>query len=125
MIRSNIGPPRCKAANDRRDRIISGRNPVWNAVVAVDLAGDRHRSVEQEGGLAFLDDLYALEVAAGLQLGPYSDDRALQYARRADLEAANRRHRTVREQHLGTARRCVGLSARPQTRWLLLGFSGG
>lgn len=31
--------------------------------------------------------LYALEVAAGLQPGPYSDERALQYARRAALEA--------------------------------------
>ena len=31
--------------------------------------------------------LYALEVAAGLQPGPYSDERALQYARRAGLEA--------------------------------------
>jgi hypothetical protein len=31
--------------------------------------------------------LYALEVAAGLQPGPYSDERALQYARRAGLDA--------------------------------------
>jgi hypothetical protein len=30
--------------------------------------------------------LYALEVAAGLQPGPYSDERALQYARRAGLD---------------------------------------
>ena len=30
--------------------------------------------------------LYALEIAAGLQPGPYSDERALQYARRAALE---------------------------------------
>lgn len=27
--------------------------------------------------------LYALEIAAGLQPGPYSDQRALEYARRA------------------------------------------
>jgi hypothetical protein len=31
--------------------------------------------------------LYALEVAAGLQPGPYSDERALRYARRAGREA--------------------------------------
>jgi hypothetical protein len=31
--------------------------------------------------------LYALEVAAGLQPGPYTDERALAYARRAALEA--------------------------------------
>jgi hypothetical protein len=31
--------------------------------------------------------LYALEVAAGRESGPYSDERALQYARRAALEA--------------------------------------
>lgn len=31
--------------------------------------------------------LYALEVAAGLQPGPYTDERALEYARRAALEA--------------------------------------
>jgi hypothetical protein len=31
--------------------------------------------------------LYALEVAAGLQPGPYTDERALHYARRAALEA--------------------------------------
>lgn len=31
--------------------------------------------------------LYALEVAAGLRPGPYSDERALQYARRAGLGA--------------------------------------
>lgn len=30
--------------------------------------------------------LYALDVAAGLQPGPYSDERALQYAWRAALE---------------------------------------
>jgi hypothetical protein len=30
--------------------------------------------------------LYALEIAAGLQAGPYTDERALQYARRAALE---------------------------------------
>jgi hypothetical protein len=29
--------------------------------------------------------LYALEIAAGLQAGPYSDERALEYARRAAL----------------------------------------
>ncbi len=31
--------------------------------------------------------LYALEVTAGLQPGPYTDERALEYARRAALEA--------------------------------------
>ena len=31
--------------------------------------------------------LYALEVAAGRERGPYSDDCAIQYARRAALEA--------------------------------------
>jgi hypothetical protein len=31
--------------------------------------------------------LYALEVAAGLKPGPYSDERALEYARRAALKA--------------------------------------
>jgi hypothetical protein len=31
--------------------------------------------------------LYALEVAAGRERGPYSDDRAFGYARRASLEA--------------------------------------
>jgi hypothetical protein len=31
--------------------------------------------------------LYALEVAAGRQCGPYSDERAIRYARRAALEA--------------------------------------
>jgi hypothetical protein len=31
--------------------------------------------------------LYALEVAAGLQPGPYSDERALDYAHRAAIEA--------------------------------------
>jgi hypothetical protein len=31
--------------------------------------------------------LYALEVAAGRQPGPYRDDRAIQYARRAALGA--------------------------------------
>ena len=30
--------------------------------------------------------LYALEIAAGIHPGPYSDERALQYARRAELE---------------------------------------
>jgi hypothetical protein len=30
--------------------------------------------------------LYALEIAAGLQPGPYSDERALEYARHAALE---------------------------------------
>jgi len=31
--------------------------------------------------------LYALELAAGLQSGPYTDERAFEYARRAALEA--------------------------------------
>jgi hypothetical protein len=31
--------------------------------------------------------LYVLEVAAGLKPGPYSDERALEYARRAALKA--------------------------------------
>ena len=31
--------------------------------------------------------LYALEIAAGLQPGPYSDERALRYARHAAGEA--------------------------------------
>jgi hypothetical protein len=31
--------------------------------------------------------LYALEIAAGLQPAPYTDERALQYARRAALGA--------------------------------------
>jgi len=31
--------------------------------------------------------LYALEVDAGRERGPYSDERALQYARRAEREA--------------------------------------
>jgi hypothetical protein len=31
--------------------------------------------------------LYALDVAAGLQPAPYTDERALQYARRPGLEA--------------------------------------
>lgn len=31
--------------------------------------------------------LYALEVAAGVQPGPYTDERALQYARGAGTEA--------------------------------------
>ena len=31
--------------------------------------------------------LYALEIDAGLQPGPYSDERALEYARRAAPEA--------------------------------------
>jgi hypothetical protein len=31
--------------------------------------------------------LYALEVAAGREHGPYSDERAIQYARRAAPEA--------------------------------------
>ena len=30
--------------------------------------------------------LYALEIAAGLQPGPYTDERALEYARRAAIE---------------------------------------
>lgn len=32
--------------------------------------------------------LYALEIAAGLQAGPYTDERALQYARSAGLGAS-------------------------------------
>ena len=32
--------------------------------------------------------LYALEVADGLQPGPYSDERALQYANRAALQGS-------------------------------------
>jgi hypothetical protein len=32
--------------------------------------------------------LYALEVAAGQRAGPYSDDRALAYAKRAAVERA-------------------------------------
>ena len=31
--------------------------------------------------------LYTLELAAGRELGPYSAERAVQYARRAALEA--------------------------------------
>ena len=31
--------------------------------------------------------LYALEIAAGRERGPYSDQRALRYAARAELEA--------------------------------------
>jgi hypothetical protein len=31
--------------------------------------------------------LYALEIAAGRERGPYSDERALHYAARAELEA--------------------------------------
>lgn len=31
--------------------------------------------------------LYALEVAVGFQPGPYTDERALEYARRAAVEA--------------------------------------
>jgi hypothetical protein len=31
--------------------------------------------------------LYALEVAGGRERGPYSDERALEYARRAAMEA--------------------------------------
>jgi hypothetical protein len=50
------------------------------AILLGGLAQDEERTVKAMC-------LYALEVTAGLQLGPYSDERALQYARRAALEA--------------------------------------
>ncbi len=50
------------------------------AIVLNGLAEDEERTVKAMC-------LYALDVTAGRQLGPYSDERALQYARRAALEA--------------------------------------
>lgn len=41
---------------------------------------------EQDEGTVKAMCLYALEVAAGLQPGPYSDERALWYALRAGLQ---------------------------------------
>ena len=50
------------------------------AILVDGLAEDEERTVKAMC-------LYALEIAAGLQPGPYTDERALQYARRAALEA--------------------------------------
>jgi hypothetical protein len=50
------------------------------AIIPDGLAEDDERTVKAMC-------LYALEVAAGLQPGPYSDARALQYARRAAMDA--------------------------------------
>ena len=50
------------------------------AIIFEELAEDEERTV-----MAMC--LYALEVAAGRERGPYSDERALQYARRAQREA--------------------------------------
>jgi hypothetical protein len=50
------------------------------AIVVSGLADDEERTVKAMC-------LYALEVAAGRERGPYSDERAIEYARRAALEA--------------------------------------
>jgi hypothetical protein len=50
-----------------------------HAVVLDGLREDEERTVKAMC-------LYALEVAAGREPGPYSDERAIQYARRAALE---------------------------------------
>ncbi len=50
------------------------------AIVVNGLPNDEERTVKAMC-------LYALEVAAGGERGPYSDERALQYARRAEAEA--------------------------------------
>lgn len=57
------------------------------AVVLADRAILTDPLPEQEEGTVKAMCLYALEVAAGLHPGPYTDERALEYARRAASEA--------------------------------------
>lgn len=59
-------------------------------LAAVVLAGQAiltDRLPEQDERTVKAMCLYALEVATGLQAGLYSDERALEYARRAAVEA--------------------------------------
>ena len=50
------------------------------AIILDELPDDEQRTVKAMC-------LYALEVAAGRERGPYSNERALQYARRAEVQA--------------------------------------
>jgi hypothetical protein len=75
----------------RIDAMSALQKIIYNGQVAAIVLADQAIIPD---GLADADErtvnamcLYALEVAAGLQPGPYSDERALQYARRAELEA--------------------------------------
>jgi hypothetical protein len=85
------GPAGSGAQRGRIDAMSGLQKIIYNGQLAAIVLANQAIIPE---GLADPDErtvkamcLYALEVAAGLQPGPYSDERALQYARRAALEA--------------------------------------